>query len=77
MLGRTVLITGAARGMGRVAAIELAAMGAHIILVDWEGEEGTRTRDAGRGHRLCINGRSTPIATRPGLPSGIGPNRCE
>ena len=46
MDGRTVLITGAARGMGQVAAVKLAAMGAHIILVDWEGEAGTRTRDA-------------------------------
>ncbi|KAK4249591.1 hypothetical protein C7999DRAFT_12519 [Corynascus novoguineensis] len=31
--GRTVLITGASEGMGRSAAIQLAAKGAHIILV--------------------------------------------
>lgn len=43
--GRTALITGGARGMGRVSAIELARMGAQVIIVDWEGEEGTRTRD--------------------------------
>lgn len=43
--GRTALITGGARGMGRVSAIELAKMGARVIIVDWEGEEGTRTRD--------------------------------
>lgn len=45
MDGRTVLITGGARGMGRVAAIELARQGARVIIVDWEGEAGTRTRD--------------------------------
>jgi retinol dehydrogenase-12 len=47
MTGKTVLITGAARGMGSITARELADMGAQkIFLVDWEGEEGTRTRDA-------------------------------
>ena len=47
MQNKVVLITGGARGMGRVTALALAEMGAaKIILVDWEGEEGTRTRDA-------------------------------
>ncbi len=31
--------------MGREAALLLAEMGAHVIIVDWEGEAGTRTRD--------------------------------
>ncbi len=44
--GKTALITGGARGMGRVSALELAGMGAQVIIVDWEGEAGTRTRDA-------------------------------
>lgn len=47
MRGKVVLITGAARGMGKIAALALAEQGAEkIILVDWEGEEGTRARDA-------------------------------
>lgn len=46
MRGRNVLITGGARGMGKETALALADQGANIILVDWEGEEGTRTRDA-------------------------------
>jgi NAD(P)-dependent dehydrogenase (short-subunit alcohol dehydrogenase family) len=53
MTGKVVLITGSARGMGRETALMLGQMGAHIILVDWEGEAGTRTRDqinaAGKG----------------------------
>ncbi len=42
MSGRTVLITGGARGMGRITAQALAGMGAHLIIADWEGEQGTR-----------------------------------
>ncbi len=45
MRGKTVLITGGARGMGRETARMLGAMGAHIVIVDWEGEAGTRLRD--------------------------------
>jgi NAD(P)-dependent dehydrogenase (short-subunit alcohol dehydrogenase family) len=45
MAGKVVLITGGARGMGREAALKLATRGAHIIIVDWEGEAGTRMRD--------------------------------
>lgn len=47
MRGKTVLITGAARGMGKITALALAEKGVEkLLLVDWEGEEGTRTRDA-------------------------------
>jgi len=45
MQGRVCLITGAARGMGKVTALALARAGATVLLVDWEGEQGTRTRD--------------------------------
>ena len=45
LMGKTALITGGARGMGRVSAMGLAEQGATVILVDWEGEAGTRTRD--------------------------------
>ena len=45
MRGRICLITGTARGMGRIAARELALLGARLILVDIKDEEGRRTRD--------------------------------
>ncbi len=47
MQAKTVLITGGARGMGKETALALAEQGVgKLLLVDWEGEEGTRTRDA-------------------------------
>ena len=45
MTGKVCLITGGGRGMGRVTATELARLGGRVIIVDWEGEAGTRTRD--------------------------------
>ncbi len=42
---RTCLITGTARGMGRIAARELAKLGARLILVDIKDGEGRAARD--------------------------------
>jgi NAD(P)-dependent dehydrogenase (short-subunit alcohol dehydrogenase family) len=46
MSNKVVLITGAARGMGEVTARNLADQGATVLIVDWEGEHGTRVRDS-------------------------------
>lgn len=45
MTDKVCLITGSASGMGRIAARELAGMGAELILVDREVEEGRAARD--------------------------------
>jgi NAD(P)-dependent dehydrogenase (short-subunit alcohol dehydrogenase family) len=45
MKGKTVLITGTASGMGRIAAKRLAEMGAALILVDFDVENGEAARD--------------------------------
>ena len=42
---KTCLITGTARGMGRIAARELARLGARLVLVDIKDEEGRQARD--------------------------------
>lgn len=42
---KTCLITGTARGMGRIAARELAGLGARLILVDIKDAEGREARD--------------------------------
>lgn len=44
--GKTVIVTGCARGMGRLAAIRLAREGANVVGVDWLAEEGQATVDA-------------------------------
>lgn len=53
MHGKTVLITGATRGIGEVAAVELAKLGARVVVVGRDrarGEEAVRTvNEAGGG----------------------------
>jgi NAD(P)-dependent dehydrogenase (short-subunit alcohol dehydrogenase family) len=49
MKGKTVLFTGASRGMGRLAAIELARFGAEILLVGHNQARGAAAAEAIRG----------------------------
>jgi NAD(P)-dependent dehydrogenase (short-subunit alcohol dehydrogenase family) len=49
MTGKTVLFTGASRGMGRLAAIELARLGAQILLVGHNEARGAAAAEAIRG----------------------------
>lgn len=43
--GKTALVTGCARGMGRLAAIRLARKGANVVGVDWLADEGKSVVD--------------------------------
>jgi retinol dehydrogenase 12 len=43
MHGKTVLFTGSTRGMGRIAAVELARQGAELILVGHDAQRGADT----------------------------------
>ncbi|MBT0779049.1 SDR family oxidoreductase [Paracoccus sp. pheM1] len=44
--GKTALVTGCARGMGRLAAMRLAREGANVVGVDWIADEGQAVIDA-------------------------------
>jgi NAD(P)-dependent dehydrogenase (short-subunit alcohol dehydrogenase family) len=44
--GKTALVTGCARGMGRAAAIRLAREGANVVGVDWLVDEGKAVIEA-------------------------------
>lgn len=46
MKGKTVLFTGSSRGMGRIAAIRLAELGAKVIVVGHDDTRGTDAVDA-------------------------------
>ena len=46
MKGKTVLFTGASRGMGRFAALELATLGAEVLVVGHHQERGEAAAEA-------------------------------
>lgn len=43
--GKTVVVTGCARGMGAAAAVRLAREGANVVGVDWIADQGAATVD--------------------------------
>ena len=43
--GKTAIVTGCARGMGKLAAIRLAREGANVVGVDWLGKDGRAVVD--------------------------------
>ena len=45
MTGKTAIITGAARGIGKACAERLARCGAQVVLADIDGEEANRTAE--------------------------------
>ena len=53
MVGETVLVTGATRGIGRATAVGLAAMGAHLAIT---GRDARRTEDAAAEIRAAGGG---------------------
>ena len=57
MAGKTVLITGASRGIGKATALGLAMMGAHLAIT---GRDRGRTEDAAREIRVA-GGRQVDV----------------
>jgi NAD(P)-dependent dehydrogenase (short-subunit alcohol dehydrogenase family) len=59
LAGRTLIVTGCARGMGEAAAIRAAREGANIVGVDWLGDLGAATVDrirASGGNAVFVEG---------------------
>lgn len=57
--GKTIIITGGARGMGKWAAVRAAKEGANVVILDWLREEGRHTADSIRsfgGKALFVYG---------------------
>ena len=48
--GKVAIVTGSATGIGEACAIRFAREGAHIVCVDWKGEENEKTVEQCREH---------------------------
>ncbi len=61
---RTAIVTGAAHGLGRAIALELAALGAHVVACDVLADElrETAALAAGAGHR--VDARTLDVTDR-------------
>jgi NAD(P)-dependent dehydrogenase (short-subunit alcohol dehydrogenase family) len=77
--GRTAVITGAASGIGRALALDLAARGTHLALadIDAEGLEATRAAAGARSihvstHRLDVSDAAA-VGAFPGVVLGCHP----
>ena len=69
--GRITLVTGAARGLGKAAALGLAAFGADVAAVDLDRQRCTATVEAiaALGRRAAAYGCAWRWTTRRGTPS--------
>jgi 3-oxoacyl-[acyl-carrier protein] reductase len=61
--GKTVAITGAARGIGRAIAEDFAAQGAHLALIDLTESELAESCAACQAHGVTARGYSASVST--------------
>ena len=66
--GKTAVVTGGGRGIGREIGRRFAAEGAHVLLADIDGERA----EAAAEEIGATGGQATPCTADLGLPEGVG-----
>jgi NAD(P)-dependent dehydrogenase (short-subunit alcohol dehydrogenase family) len=77
LAGRVAIVTGAGRGIGRATALELARMGADVVVaeLDRAGAEGTAAEVKGLGRRALVV--PTDVTKRADLAAMVERTRAE
>ena len=75
--GQVAIITGAGRGIGRATALELARMGADIVVAELNRENAERTAFEVRGHGRRSLVVSTDVTSRKDLEPMVEQTRAE
>jgi NAD(P)-dependent dehydrogenase (short-subunit alcohol dehydrogenase family) len=75
--GQAAIVTGAGRGIGRATALELARMGADIVVAELDGANAERTASEVRGLGRRALAVPTDVTSRPNLGAMVEQTRAE
>ncbi|MGH7060338.1 MAG: SDR family NAD(P)-dependent oxidoreductase [Stellaceae bacterium] len=75
--GQVAIVTGAGRGIGRATAVELARMGADIVVAELDQGTAERTAADVRGLGRRALALATDVTARPDLAAMVGRTRAE
>ena len=71
LAGKVVLITGAAKGIGRSTALAFAAEGSHLALLDWDAEALSELKSESEALGATVAVAKADLSTLTGLNEGI------
>ena len=66
--GKTAIVTGGGRGIGREIGRRFAAEGAHVLLADIDGDRAAAAAE----EIVAADGQATPCTADLGEPAGVG-----
>lgn len=69
--GKTVLITGAANGIGRATALAFAREGAHLALIDRDAQQLEKTAHEAAAHGVSVSSVVADFSSAAGCSSGL------